>query len=129
MSRVVVLGASTNPERTSYQAVADLLAAGHEVIPVNPKGDPVHGLPTLTELSQVEGPVDGLSLYIAPKHQEAVLPAIIALQPPVVIANPGTESEASADALRAAGIRVQEACTLVLLRIDRLEQVLAGTEA
>ena len=42
--RVVVLGASANPERYSNKAVKLLLKHGHDVVPVNPGQKEIEGL-------------------------------------------------------------------------------------
>ncbi|MDA0990374.1 MAG: CoA-binding protein [Verrucomicrobia bacterium] len=59
--RVVVLGASTNPERYANQAVRLLLHYGHDVVPVNPVATTIEGLAVATSLADVDGPVDTLT--------------------------------------------------------------------
>lgn len=121
MSRVAVLGASDNPERTAYQALQRLLDNGHEVIPVSPKGGEILGLPVQASLAQIAAPVDTVTLYVGPDRQPALLPDIVALKPRRVIFNPGTENAALYPQLQQAGIAVQEACTLVLLATHQFD--------
>lgn len=115
MSRVVVLGASANPERYANKAVRRLLAAGHDVIPVNPAQSQIEGLPCVGQLSDVHDAVDTVTLYVGSDRLPAQLPALLALAPKRVIFNPGTENDAVEDALTAEGIEVVEGCTLVML--------------
>lgn len=112
---VVVLGASPNPERFAYRAVKALKAAGHRVLPVHPKGEPVQGLSTLRSLGEVAAPPDTLTLYVGPEHVAPLIPSILALKPGRVILNPGTESGELMRALDGAGIPYQRDCTLILL--------------
>ena len=51
-----------------------------------------------------------------PAHSTPLLAPLLALKPRRVIFNPGAENPALEDGLRAAGIEVEDACTLVLLR-------------
>lgn len=113
---VAVLGASTNPERYSNKAVRLLREHGHQVIPVNPAQDVIEGLPVMHTLGDIQETIDTLTLYMAPKHLAALADSIVALKPGRVIFNPGTEDPALQTRLDAAGIRWEEACTLVLLR-------------
>lgn len=115
MSTVVVLGASDDEGRVSRQAVRRLLKNQHAVIPVNLKGGEVAGLPILLSLKEITRPVDTVTMYIGPRHQSAVIDDIVALRPRRVIFNPGSETPEIYPRLRAAGIAIEEACTLVLL--------------
>ncbi len=113
--RVAVLGASPKAGRFSNRAVKALAAHGHEVIPVNPAYPEVEGLSTFPDLFAVKGPVDTLSVYIAPERIVPHIPGIIALRPGRVILNPGTESPLLMEALDNAGIPCVTQCTLVML--------------
>ncbi|MBS1211040.1 MAG: conserved uncharacterized CoA-binding protein [Proteobacteria bacterium] len=116
METVVVIGASTNPERYSNKAIKMLLEYGHKPIPVAPALAGVEGIPACATPEEVSGPVDTVTMYVGPARQAALLDGIIALKPKRVIFNPGTENEEAYARLHAAGIATTEACTLVLLR-------------
>lgn len=116
MERVVVIGASKNPERYSNKAIKMLLEYGHQPVPVAPALDQVEGLPALARPEEVSGAVDTVTMYVGPARQQDLLDAIIALKPRRVIFNPGTENVEAYARLAAAGIETTEACTLVLLR-------------
>lgn len=113
--KVVVLGASPDKERFANKAQLQLMAAGHQVIPVHPEHDAIEGIPVVATLKAVRGPVDTVTVYIGPKRIGPLIPEIVALKPRRVIANPGAESPELKEALGKAGITYEEACTLVLL--------------
>lgn len=113
---VVVLGASNNPERYSHQAVKRLRAAGFRVIPVNPKYDRIAGIPAVASLAEIDEPVDTVTVYVRPAISSQYAEDILRLKPRRVIFNvPGAENPELEERLKAAGIQVEEACTLVLL--------------
>lgn len=114
--RVVIIGASDNPERYSHQAQLLLRQHGHEVVPVHPKLAEIEGVPVVADVSAISGPVDTVTLYVGPQISLTLKDKLIALKPRRVIFNPGTENEALEESLIAAGIACEEACTLVLLR-------------
>lgn len=114
---VVVLGASDKPERYSNRAVRLLLQHGYTVIPVHPGLKTVEGLAVLPDLRAVTGPVDTLTVYVAPGIGETLLHDMLALKPRRIVFNPGSEAPVLFPALRAAGIEVVENCTLVMLNL------------
>lgn len=114
--RVVLVGASDRPERYAHQALLELRAHGHSVVPVHPRLTAVEGLPVVADLSQVGGPVDTVTLYVGPAISAGLADELLRLRPHRVIFNPGTENPGLQARLAAAGIAAQEACTLVLLR-------------
>jgi uncharacterized protein len=119
MKTTLVLGASTNPERFSNRAISKLLAAGHPVIAVSPKGGTIEGLTCLHDLSEVTSPIDTVTLYVGPAIVDKELDKIIALKPKRVIFNPGTESSQAMQELADNAIEVVQHCTLVMLDSGR----------
>jgi predicted CoA-binding protein len=113
--RVVVLGASDNPERYANKAVNRLLENRHEVIPVNPKLERIGNLAVVSSLDAVATPVDTLTVYVSPAVSSKLLEAIVGLEPGRVIFNPGAENPELEAALAGRGIPTLRACTLVLL--------------
>ena len=114
--RVVIIGASDNPERYSHQAQLLLRQHGHEIVPVHPKLTEIEGVRVVADVSAISGPVDTVTLYVGPQISLTLKDKLIALKPRRVIFNPGTENAALEEALTNAGIACEEACTLVLLR-------------
>lgn len=113
--RVVVLGASSNPERTSNLAVKRLKENRHEVIPVHPTLDRIEGLEVAPDLRSVGGRVDTLTVYVSPEISSTLTGEILDISPGRVIFNPGAENPELEAALHAAGIETLQACTIVLL--------------
>jgi predicted CoA-binding protein len=114
--RVVVLGASPNPDRYSNKAVKLLAEHGHTVVPVHPTAATIEGIPATAKLEQVQGQVDTLTLYVSPHTLTPMRDTIVNMKPSRVIFNPGTENPSLIQDLRQNGIEVKEACTLVMLR-------------
>ena len=114
--RVVVLGASNKPARYANQAQRLLMELGYPVIPVHPKLERIEGLAVVPSLRLIHDPVHTLTLYLGAARSQPLIPDILQLNPARVIFNPGSESEALEDALRAHHIESLHACTLVMLR-------------
>lgn len=117
--KVAVLGASPNPARVSNRAVKSLVKAGHEVVPVTPRCDVVEGLKTVPDLDCLEGPVDTVTVYLAPEKVISCIPAIMNLKPSRVVLNPGAESPHLEEACKNAGIKCVKDCTLIMLNSGR----------
>jgi predicted CoA-binding protein len=116
--RVVVLGASANPARMSYQAVKDLKAAGHEVIPVHPAVESILGSAVITDLQQVHGQIETVCMYVNAERSSSMSEVLCELKPGRVIFNPGAENPELKAILEASGISTLNACTLVMLKTD-----------
>lgn len=114
--RVLLIGASNNPTRYSHKAMVMLREYGHEVIPLNPREEEVLGIAAVPTLRDVTGPIDTVSIYVRPELLKSSLDDLAALAPKRAIFNPGTEDDEMKKTLTDRGIRVLEACTLVLLR-------------
>lgn len=113
--RVLILGASDNPERYSHRAQLQLRRHGHEVVPVHPKLTEIEGVPVVRDLASVSGPVDTVTVYVGPQISSGLGDALTQLNPRRVIFNPGAENAELSAKLTAAGITCENACTLVLL--------------
>ncbi len=113
--RVVILGASNNSERYSHRALLLLRKRGHEVVPVHPKLTEIEGIPVVSDLSAISGPVDTVTMYVGAAISAGLQEKLVALKPRRVIFNPGAENAPLAEALQKAGIACEDACTLVLL--------------
>lgn len=118
---VVVLGASENPERYSYQAFQLLKKYGHQPIPVNPRLESLEGEKVYAKLGDVKQKVDTLTVYVSPEKSSALDKEILQLNPKRIIFNPGAENPELEKVCEAAGIDVERACTLVLLRTNQFE--------
>jgi uncharacterized protein len=86
-------------------------------VPIGIKTGEVAGASILNirEKPKIEG-VDTVTLYIGPRHQPEWYDYLLGLKPRRIIFNPGTENDEFEKRAEAAGVEVEEACTLVLLR-------------
>ncbi|OYW80980.1 MAG: CoA-binding protein [Sphingobacteriia bacterium 28-36-52] len=114
MKKTLVLGASENPARYSFEAVTRLRKHGHEVVAVGRKSAVVAGVQIETE-TPVVNDIDTVTLYLNPTAQKAYYDFILSLHPKRIIFNPGTENEELEELAQQNGIAAIEACTLVML--------------
>lgn len=112
----LVIGASTNPDRYSYQAINRLRSHGHPVVAFGQRTGQVGDVSIETDWNP-ELEVDTVTLYINPARQEDYYQRILDLKPNRVIFNPGTENAAFVSLLKVAGIETDYACTLVMLSV------------
>lgn len=114
--RVVILGASHNPERYSYKAMKVLQEHGHETVLVNRGVSEIEGQPVLADIGDVTGPVDTLTLYVKEEVSSLIQDKILALKPGRVIFNPSTKNTRLMMALDEADIPWIDGCTIVMLK-------------
>lgn len=119
MITTLVLGASENTERYSNKAIHKLRAANIKVIAIGNKEGQVLDVPIVKNDWQNLPIIDTITLYIGPQHQVALYDKILAVAPRRVIFNPGTENIELAEILTENNIIAQEACTLVLLSLNK----------
>lgn len=113
---VAILGASKSPERYAYLAFKMLQEYGHKPFPVTPKFAELEGVKAYPVLSEIPEKIDTLTMYVGPEISSKLARDILALRPRRVIFNPGSENPVLQSEMVGAGIEVEEACTLVLLR-------------
>ncbi len=117
MEVVVVLGASKDSSRYSYKALEMLGEHGHKVIPVHPHEKEIQGLRVVSKLEELVGQkIDTVTVYVNPNISTQFEDALLKLSPKRVIFNPGAENSELSERLSQNGIKVEDACTLVLLR-------------
>ena len=116
----LVLGASLKPERYSNKAMNSLHKHGHSVKAIGLRDGNVAGIDIDTEPKNYDD-IETVTLYLNPKRQEEYYTYIISLRPNRVLFNPGTENQKFKKMLEEAGIKTEEACTLVLLATNQYE--------
>jgi hypothetical protein len=116
--KTLVLGASSNPERYAWKAVASLKNHGHEVEAVGAREGECAG-----EKIQIGRPelqkIDTVTLYLGAARQAEFENYIVKMKPRRVIFNPGAENPEFAEKLEKNGIETVEGCTLVMLSIGQ----------
>jgi hypothetical protein len=116
---VAVVGASPLKDRYSNKAQNMLEEYGHTPVPVAPKHETIEGKTVYHALSDIPQAIDTVTMYLGPARQDNVIEQILDIKPHRVIFNPGTENPQAYEKLKSAGIAVQEACTLVLLKTNQ----------
>ncbi len=115
--KTLVLGASINPERTSFQAIERLRKKGHEVVAIGLKTGEVADVKIQTDRPDFEK-IDTVTLYLNADRQRDYYDYLLSLHPKRIIFNPGAENMELYRLAKAAGIQPDIACTLVLLSLD-----------
>ena len=113
--KTLVLGASENPARYSNMAVKKLKAYGHEVIAVGRKKGMIEDTAIETTDTTHASGIHTVTLYLNATNQVAYYDFILSLKPERIIFNPGAENPELEVLAEDAGIKVLEACTLVML--------------
>jgi predicted CoA-binding protein len=82
---------------------------------VHPAGGTIAGCQVYPDLRHLPGTPAIICMYLNPKAGLAMLDDMVACKPQILWLNPGADGEPLASAARARGLRVVEACTLVVL--------------
>jgi uncharacterized protein len=111
----LVLGASPNPDRVSYQAIKLLKQFNIPVIALGKKPYEDHELKIISGMPEDIGPVHTVTLYLGSLNQVEYYDYILSLKPERIIFNPGTVNPELAEISQKEGIQTIEACMLVML--------------
>ncbi len=112
--KVLVIGASTNPNRFAFSCMHNLLQHGHEVVAIGKRTGVVDNTIIETELIHYSN-IHTVTIYIGKENQAMYDEYLLKLHPNRVIFNPGTHNAELALKLKADGIEVVHDCTLVML--------------
>jgi uncharacterized protein len=112
----LVLGASPNPDRVSYDAVKRLQKLGIPVIALGRRTFEDQSLKIITGLPEDLPQIHTISLYLSAENQTGYYNYIISLRPKRIIFNPGTINPELAELALSSGIEVIEGCMLVMLK-------------
>ena len=118
MKKTVVVGASNNPSRYSYQAAHMLKQKGFDIVPLSNKkgnvaGEKILNIQNFPDIKDVHT----ITLYLGPQNQPPYYNYLINLKPKRIIFNPGTENPEFENLARSKGIETNHHCTLVMLSI------------
>jgi hypothetical protein len=109
--RIAVVGASSKPERASYDIVNYLLGQGYEVLPVNPKESEILGQSAYDSLSDIDGKVDIVDVFRKSEATDPIIDEAIKVGAPIIWLQEGVVNEAGAERAEAAGRTVlQDIC-------------------
>ena len=110
--------ANRNPKHNML--VKRLHLKGHEVFPVHPTLTSLDGLHVYPNIEALPKGIDILSVYLGPERSTALAASLETCGIPKIIFNPGAENPELEIRLQAKGIKVEEACSLVLSGLDQL---------
>ena len=117
--KTLILGATPNPTRYAYLAAERLTNRKHEIVPVGIKQGEVfgHQIEHQTENKElsIHDDIDTVTLYVGVRNQPEWYNYILQTKPKRIIFNPGTENPELMKMAREEGIKVEVACTLVML--------------
>jgi predicted CoA-binding protein len=116
--KTLVLGASTKPDRYAFKAITMLVEKGHSVLAIGQNAGEVAGIKIHTKQIPLAN-VDTVTLYLNAVRQRDYYNYIVETQPKRVIFNPGTENPEFYQLLQLNNIKVEVACTLVLLTTNQ----------
>jgi predicted CoA-binding protein len=120
--KVLILGASDNVSRYSYRAFEQLTQRGYPTVLVNPRLSHLQSQPCYPSISMLppdQRDIDTVTVYVAEEISNRMQEELLGLAPRRVIFNPGAENPGLAAVLQKSGIKVENACTLVLLSINQ----------
>jgi uncharacterized protein len=115
----LVLGASPNPDRVSYQAMRLLASKKIPFIAIGLKEYEWDDIKILKGKPENIGKIHTVTLYLGAKNQKEYYDYILSLSPERIIFNPGTQNYEMADLAIQNGIEVVEGCMLVMLKQGR----------
>lgn len=116
--KTLVLGASIKPARYSYQAIESLVEKGHSILAIGQNAGEVAGVKIHTKAIPLKN-INTVTLYLNPTHQRHYYNYIVEAKPKRVIFNPGTENPELYQLLQLNNIKVEIACTLVMLSTNQ----------
>ena len=103
---IAVVGASSNPERASYQVVSYLMGHGYEVHPVNPNTREILGKPSYPDLSSIPEEVEVVDIFRRSEEVMPIVEAAIKIGAKAVWMQEGVVNEEAAAKARDAGLLV-----------------------
>jgi predicted CoA-binding protein len=111
----LVIGASPNPDRTSYEAVISLRHRGIPVIALGRRESEIGDVRIQKGMPKPDEKVHTVTLYLSAANQVEFYDYILSLEPERIIFNPGTVNPELGDMATIQGIEVVERCMLVML--------------
>jgi uncharacterized protein len=101
-----VVGLTDNPARTAYRIARFLMDRGKRVIPVNPRGEAVHGQPGVRSLADLTEPVDVVDIFRRSEQAGVHVDEAVRIGARAVWLQLGVIDEAAAARARDAGLLV-----------------------
>jgi len=110
-STIAVVGASSNPDRSSNGIMGRLLQLGYRVIPVNPNETTVLGQKAYASLVDVPVPIDIVDVFRRAEHTPAIADEAVKVRAKALWLQEGVTNEDAAARASAGGLTVvMDAC-------------------
>lgn len=104
--RWAIVGLSSNTGRTAYGIAEYVMNLGHEIVPVHPKAESVHGQQGYASLADVPGEIDVVDVFVNSELAGGVVDDAIAKGAKAVWLQQGVVDEAAARRATDAGLDV-----------------------
>lgn len=117
---VYVLGYSEDPSKSSHSAYVLLQVKGYNTIGINPNASRPMIYPSMVTAFENGKAAEIVTVYVNAKISSELKNEFLKVKPKLVIFNPGAENGELSSILSANGIKVKNACTLVMLSQDQL---------
>lgn len=114
LPKVLMIGASLNPERESFHVMRILIARNYPLVAIGLKEGIIDEVPIVKGTPALEN-IHTITLYLNAKNQEPLYDYILGLSPKRIIFNPGAENEELMQMALDKGIDAFEACTHIML--------------
>ena len=105
-STIAVVGASSNPEKSSYGIMRKLQSVGYHVIPVNPRETEVLGERAYASLSDIPVPVDIVDVFRRSEDTPPIADEAVKIGAKALWLQSGIENEDAAKRAKAGGLTV-----------------------
>ncbi|GIG29482.1 CoA-binding protein [Cellulomonas marina] len=102
--RWAVVGLGDNPSRPAYGVARYLQELGHEIVPVHPRAETVHGAQGYPTLADVPGRIDVVDVFVANERVGGVVDAAIEVGAPAVWLQLDVHDAEAEERARAAGL-------------------------
>jgi len=112
--KVLLIGATPNPEREAFHVLRILIARKYPIVAIGLKEASLDGLQIVKGTPEVEN-VHTITLYINAKNQVPMYDYILGIAPKRIIFNPGAENPELMQMALDKGIDAFEACSHVML--------------
>lgn len=103
---IAMVGASSNPDRTSHAIMKQLLDAGYHVIPVNPKETEILGQKAYAALADIPEKVEIVDVFRKSEDTPGIADEAIAIGAKALWLQLGVSSEDAATRAKAGGLTV-----------------------
>jgi predicted CoA-binding protein len=104
--RWAVVGLSTNRDRAAFGVSAYVQGLGHEIVPVHPRAETVHGAQGYPTLAEVPGRIDVVDVFVQSALAGAIIDQAIAVGARTVWLQLGVHDAEAEERARAAGLEV-----------------------